>query len=150
MANLTGFDANTVEPAAGFEPLPAAKYLAAITESEMKPTKGGTGKYLELTFQIVEGQYKGRLVWARLNLENPSAVAVKIAKGELSAICRAVGVMTPKDSAELHNLPLQITVGCRKRADTGELTNEVKGYAKKEAAVGQPQQATSATPPWAR
>jgi len=27
--------------------------------------------------------------------------------------------MQPKDSAELHNLPLQITVKCKKRKDTG-------------------------------
>ena len=33
---------------------------------------------------------------------------VKIARGELSAICRAVGVMQPRDSVELHNVPLEI------------------------------------------
>ena len=30
-------------------------YLAAIVASEMKPTKAGTGSYLELTFQVLEG-----------------------------------------------------------------------------------------------
>ena len=34
------------------------------------------------------------------------ATAVKIARAELSAICRAVGVMAPNDSVELHDLPL--------------------------------------------
>ena len=150
MANLQGFDARTVEPSTDFEAIPAGKYLAIIADSEMKQTKSGTGSYLELTFQIVEGEYKGRNLWARLILDNPNAVAVKIAQGELSAICRAVGVMAPNDSCELHNLPLVITVKCKKREDTGEITNEVKGYAKKEATAGQPQQATSNTPPWAR
>ena len=75
---------------------------------------------------------------------------MQIARAELSAICRATGVMQPKDSIELHNLPLLLTVKCKKREDTGDITNEVKGYAKKEAATGQPQQATSQTPPWAR
>jgi len=150
MANLNGFDANTVEPAADFDAIPAGKYLAVVTDSEMKPTKAGTGHYLELTFQVIEGPYKNRLLWARLNLDNPNEMAVKIARGELSAICRAVGVMSPKDSLELHNLPLQITVKCKKREDTGDITNEIKGYAKKEAAQGQPQQAATKTPPWAR
>lgn len=150
MANLNNFDANQVEPAASFEPLPADKYLAVITASEMKPTKNGAGKYLELTFQVIEGQYKGRNVWARLNLENPNAMTVKIARGELSAVCRAVGVMQPSDSVELHNLPLVITVKCKKRADNGEITNEVKGYAKREMAVDRPAQAVTATPPWRR
>jgi hypothetical protein len=150
MADLHGFDARNVEPTADFEPIPAGKYLAMITESEMKPNKSGTGGYLQLTFQILDGPYKNRFVWARLNLNNPNATAVKIAHGELSALCRAVGVLAPNDSIELHNLPLVITVKCKKRADTGEIQNEIKGYAKKEVATGQPQQASSATPPWRR
>ena len=90
MANLTGFDANSVNPATDFEPLPAGKYLAIITDSEMKPTKSGSGNYLELTFQVIDGPFKGRMLWSRLNLDNPNAQAVQIAQGELSAICRAV------------------------------------------------------------
>lgn len=152
MANLNNFDANQVDPAASFEPLPAGKYTAAITDSEMRPTKNGGGSYLQLTFTILEGEYKGRFLWGRLNLNNPNATAVKIAKSELSSVCRAVGVMTPKDSLELHNLPLLITVKLKKRDDTGELTNEIKGYEPKAAATGQPQQApvTNSTPPWKR
>ena len=150
MANLNGFDANNVDPATDFEPIPAGKYLAVITDSEMKPTKNGKGHYLELTFQVIDGAYKNRMLWSRLNLDNPNAQAVQIAQGELSAICRALGVMQPKDSIELHNLPLLITVKCKRREDTGDVTNEVRGYAKKEAAVGAPQQETTSTPPWAR
>ena len=150
MANLNGFDAREVEPQVGFEPIPAGKYLAVITGSEMKQTKAGDGQYLELTFQVLEGEYKGRNLWARLNLDNPNETAVKIARAELSAVCRAVGVMTPKDSHELHDLPLVVSVKLKKRDDTGELTNEIKGYEKKEAASGEPQQATSDVPPWRR
>ena len=154
MANLNGFNATEVEPTTSFEPLPAGKYLAAITESEMKPTKSGSGSYLQLTFTILEGEYKNRILWARLNLNNPNATAVKIARSELSAICHAVGVMQPRDSVDLHNLPLVITVKLKKRDDTGELTNEIKGYARKDAAGanGQQPQAPVAdnTPPWKR
>jgi hypothetical protein len=138
MANLNGFNANEVEPAVGFDPIPAGKYLAVITESGMKPTKSGSGNFLELTFQVLEGEFKGRLLWARLNLDNPNATTVKIARAELSAICRAIGVMVPKDSVELHNLPLVITVAHKKRQDTGEITNVIKGYAKKDAAAPKP------------
>ncbi len=150
MANLHGFNASNVDPAVEFEPIPAGKYLAIITDSEMKPTKNGNGSFLDLTFQVIEGPYKNRLLWARLNLDNPNKQAVEIARAQLSAVCRAVGVMQPKDSLELHNLPLQITVKCKKREDTDEIVNEIRGYAKKEAATGQPQQEASTTPPWAR
>jgi hypothetical protein len=155
MANLNGFNASEVEPAVGFDPIPAGKYLAVITESEMKPTKAGTGQFLQLTFQIIEGPYKGRLAWARLNLDNPSAMAVKIARAELSAICRAVGVMAPKDSIELHNLPLVIKVVCKKREDIGgggEITNEIRGYEAKQQAAS-PAVTTGSVggvPPWKR
>ncbi|MFO7900232.1 MAG: DUF669 domain-containing protein [Planctomycetota bacterium] len=60
MANLNGFNAREVEPEVGFEPIPAGKYLAIITGSEMKDTKAGTGRYLELTFEVIEGKHKGR------------------------------------------------------------------------------------------
>jgi len=151
MADLMGFDANQVDPARTFETIPAGNYVAVITESEMTPTKSGTGQYLKLTFQVVEGACKDRLLWARLNLVNPNAAAVQIARAELSAICRAVGVLAPKDSVELHNLPLVVHVRCKKRADTGEITNEIKGYSKKETpSVPTASANGSSTPPWQR
>ena len=150
MPSLNGFDAREVEPEVGFEPVPAGKYLAVITGSEMKQTKSGAGQYLELTFQVIDGPHKGRNLWARLNLDNPNDTAVRIARGELSAICRAVGVMTPNDSTELHDLPLVISVKLRKRDDNDELANEIKGYEKKPTAAGQPAPAAGSAPPWRR
>lgn len=150
MADLRGFDANKVEPTTAFDPIPAGKYLATITASEMKPNKAGTGQFLELVFTIIEGEFKNRSLWARLNLDNPNELAVKIAQAELSAICRAVGVMAPSDSAELHNLPLVIRVRCKKRKDTDEIVNEISGFEKRDAVTGRPQQAQTNTPPWRR
>ena len=148
MADLQGFDAANVEPA-NFEPIPAGKYVAVIIESEMTTTKAGTGRYLQLVFEVIEGEYKGRHLWARLNLENPNETAIKIVRGELSAICRAVGILTPKDSTELHDLPLVISVKCKKRSDTDEIANEIRGYAKKETALVAAQPDDN-TPPWKR
>ncbi|HBG25948.1 MAG: hypothetical protein A2Y10_19310 [Planctomycetes bacterium GWF2_41_51] len=151
MANLNGFNANNVEPATDFDPIPAAKYLAVITNSEFKPTKNNSGNYLELTFQVIEGQYKNRLLWARLNLEHPNETTAKISRGQLSAVCKSVGVMTPKDSAELHNLPLLINVKLKKRNDTGELTNEIKGFSSRETSPAQNSTpAAKGIAPWKR
>ena len=144
------FDATTVEPQSDFEPIPAGKYEAVITDSEMKPTKSGTGRYLELTFQIIGGEYKNRRLWARLNIDNPSQQAVRIALSELSAICRAVGVLKPRDSVELHDLPLVIRVGLKKRDDTGELANVIKGYSKRETGRLTTTAADSDVPAWQR
>ena len=163
MANLGNFNASEIDPSVSFDPIPAGKYVAAISESAMKATKAGTGHYLELTFEVLSGQYKGRKLWTRLNLDNPNPQAVQIARGELSAICRAVGVMQPKDSCELHNLPLSIKVACKKREDADEIVNEIRGFERKEAAFAGPPpsapgapppppapQALNRTPPWQR
>ena len=153
MADLNGFNAHEVDPKTTFDPIPAGKYIAAITSSEMKATKNGDGSYLQFEFTVLEGQYKDRKVWDRLCLTHHNAETVKIARSNLSAVCRAVGVMQPRDSLELHNIPLLITVKCKKREDTGDIVNEVRGYAKKEAAAGRPQQHQprgDGAPPWKR
>ena len=153
MATLN-FNANEVEPNVPFEPLPAGNYLAEITASEMKATKSGNGSYLELEFTVVDGPHKGQKTWDRLCLDHPNPKTVRIARGSLSAICRAVGTLQPMDSTELHNLPLIVKVKCKTRDDNGEITNEIKGYAKREtAAVVQPAPQTQAGPttaPWER
>jgi hypothetical protein len=154
MANLNGFNANEVDPNVAFEPLPAGDYLAVVVASEMKPTKNGSGEYLQLELEVIDGPHKGRKVWDRLMLKHGNSQTVAIARGTLSALCRAIGVMVPRDSVELHNVPVLVKVACKKRDDTGELTNVVKGYARKGAATGAPRPASPAgpgsTPPWKR
>lgn len=152
MANLGTFNAHEIDPATPFDPIPAGKYLAMIVASEMQATKAGDGSYLKLTFEVIDGEFKNRKLWTQLNLQNPNSQAVQIAKSELSAICRAVGVMQPKDSVELHNLPLVITVKCRKREDTGDIQNEIKGYTKKESGSPAPTSpmVNNSSAPWKR
>ena len=156
---IINFNANEVEPSKAFDPIPAGKYIAVITDSEMKETRAGTGRYLQLEFEITDGEYTGRKLWSRLNIENQNAEAVRMARADLSAICRAVNVLTPNDSADLHNLPLVIKVHCRKDKNTGEITNDIRGYESKANYKPEPKQApaTSTTaqtarvpskPPW--
>ena len=125
--NLSGFNAEEVEPNKGFSALPAGDYQVIITESKMKPTKNGNGQYLEMKMQVLNGEHQNRILFDRLNLVNKSDVAVQIAKGTLSSICRSVNVLTPNDSSELHNKPLTASVKISKDQD-GNPRNEVKGY----------------------
>ena len=125
------FDATGIEPAGTFEPLPPGDYEVVITESTWRPTKAGTGSFLELKCQVVGGDYDKRNLWARLNLKNPNATAVEIAKRELSAICHAVGVLRPKSKEELHGIPLIAKVVVRENQN-GEPSNEIKGWKPKD------------------
>lgn len=153
MANLGTFDANAVNPDE-FAPLPAGDYVAAITKSELKKTKKGDGEYLNLSYQVLDGPCKGRLLWEMLNLKNAEPKAVAIAQAKLSAICRAVGVMVPKDSAALHDIPLTIKVRLRPNKETGDLQNEIKGHEKRGAQATPPAGNTggghSQAAPWKR
>lgn len=129
MADLSGFNAENVEPQQGsFEPIPAGWYTCMITDSEFKSTKNGNGEYLQLRLDVIDGEYEKRVLFDRLNLNNPNQTAVEIAQRQLSAICRAVGVMTPQDSADLHDKPLRVKVGVRPAGNGYEASNEVKAY----------------------
>lgn len=123
------FNANEHEPVS-FDVMPVGDYEVVITSSEMKPTSTG-GQMLVLEFQVVNGDYQNRKLWDRLNLINNSANSAKtmqIAKGTLSSICRAVGVLEPKDSAELHNKLLLAKVAVRPAHDGYDESNVIKSY----------------------
>jgi len=130
MFSAGGFDANTVEPAQDFAAIPSGEYPAIINDSAIKPTKNKTGEYAELTHQIIDGPYKGRLVWARLNLVNSNAQAQEIARRQFSSICHAAGKLQVQDTAELHNIPLVIRVEFVPAGADGNSkdTNEVKAW----------------------
>lgn len=150
MANLSGFNATEHETTNDFELLPENRYIAVITASQFKDNKAQNNKYLELQFQIIEGEFKNRVVWGRLSLNHQKEQTAKIARGQLAAICKAVGVLTPQDSAELHNLPLQISVKVKRRTDNGELTNEIKGFAPKPSAAAASAPGKPGIAPWKR
>ena len=126
MPSLNGFDANQWEPQS-FDLLPDGTYEAVITASENKDTKTG-GEMLVLELQIINGKYHGRKLWDRLNLKNNNKDTEKRAKGMLSSICRAVGIMTPMDSSELHNIPMYIGVGSQPAHDEYAASNKIKSY----------------------
>ncbi|QDP46552.1 MAG: hypothetical protein Unbinned4098contig1000_12 [Prokaryotic dsDNA virus sp.] len=126
-----------------YELMPDGDYVVIINESDMKPTKKGTGKYLQLTIEIIEGDYTGRRVWSRLNLINPSATAVDIAERDLADIQRAVGKNSVSDSTELHDIPFVVTLKTRPASNGYEASNEVASYKPLRSADG-----SKAETPW--
>lgn len=129
MANISGFDATKQGEMLSFDAMPAHKPLAMMSESAMKPTKAGDGSsFLECKFVILDGTFKGRNVWTRLNLVNKNKQAEDIAQRELGAICKAVGIMKPNDSADLHNRPMIIDLDVEPGKDGGKPQNRIKGY----------------------
>lgn len=136
-----GFDASTVEPSMGFEPVPEGEYLCSIVESCDKDTKSGSGKYLQIKWQVLEGPYQGRTIYSRLNLSNNNQIAVEIARKELSAICHAAGIINVKDSAELHNIPCLLYIKLEKNQNSELKNNKITKYSPRSGAR------VNATPP---
>jgi len=137
--NLSGFDANTVDPSRGYDPLPAGWYEACIVDSDLKRTKAGNGMYFAVEFQVVSGPFLNRKIWTNINYENPNPIAKQIGRAQLSAICRAVGVLTPNDFNQLHNKTMRVKVVVKKSDEYGD-GNEIKAYEQRDA--GPAQQAT--------
>ena len=127
MANLN-FNAQTVEPQAAFDPLPAGWYQMQIVESELKPTSNGEGQYLQLKLQVVAGEHASRVVFERLNIVNRNPTAQEIAYRTLSSICHATGVIQVEDSQQLHGIPMEVKVSVRPAKDGYDASNDVKGY----------------------
>ncbi len=152
MAKLPKIFSTEDQPELGsFEAIPRGKYVAQIIDSEMKETNAGDGQYLELQYQILEGEYRGRSVWSRLNLDNPSPMAVEIAYKHLTSLCKAIGVKDlGDDSAPLHGKPLIIRVSVTPATAQYEANNDVKGYEPYTGATPEPIEQAEAPPPSAK
>ena len=129
------FDASTVAPQAVTGPIPAGTYLAHCTESDVGPLKSGNGTGLKMTFEILDGQYKGRRVWENLNIQHTNEDTQRIAQSQLSALCHAVNVIKLEDTAALHFKPVKVKVVVREAQGQYQASNNIKGY---ESAGGTP------------
>ena len=129
-----------------YELLPAGWYTAQVTESEIVPLKSGNGKALKLTIEVLQDGYRGRKVWARLNVRHTNQQAESIAQQQLRELCESIGLARFRDTSELHNKPMQIKVKVRKD-ETGQYEdqNEVSGF--KPAAGGAAPMAAAAPRP---
>jgi len=147
MGFLDGFNANDYEESQDFTPIQEGEYIAVIVESEQKENSKGTGEFLKLKFEIAAGEYKGRTLFANLNIKHRNETAQSIARRELADICRAFNVLQPKDSVDLHGLPLSIKVVCRQN-DKGEMSNDIKKFASKDAARPAAKEKSNKDRPW--
>jgi hypothetical protein len=146
MAQIGAFNPQSVEPQRPLEPLPTGWYNVQIVESEVKPTKNNDGHYLEVVIEVIDGEYRGRKAWDRLNLDNQSAQAKEIAYRTLSSICHSTNTLHQiTDSAELHGKPLMARIVKRPATADYDESNDVKGY--KPITSGPTQQPTA---PWAQ
>lgn len=129
MAQLGGSYNPDANPSSGsFDPLPANDYNLEVVESDYTANAKGNGMLLKTTMQVIGGEYADRKIFHNFNLEHENEKAQDIAQREFAALRRAVGVLNPQDSEELHFKAFKAKIGIEKRKDTGELQNRIKQF----------------------
>jgi hypothetical protein len=106
--------------------------------------KSGNGEGLKLTFEVIDGQHKGRKVYENLNIRHTSEDTQRIAQSQLSALCHAVNVIKLMDTAALHFKPVRINVTVREAVGQYKASNNIKGYEAVGGGISAP--ATAPTP----
>ena len=76
----------------GATTLPTGFYRGIITRADMKDTKDGAGKYLEIEYDITDpSEFSNRKFWDKFNVVNSNPTAVRIAKEQLGDLLKALG-----------------------------------------------------------
>ncbi|MBR9690405.1 DUF669 domain-containing protein, partial [Candidatus Woesearchaeota archaeon] len=113
-----------------FSVIPVGKYNVQITKSELVDTAKKNGQQLKLQFKVIDGKFKGRMVFAGLNIDNPNPKAVDIAIRELTSIVKACGKVDIQDSSEIHGIPLTVSVKITPASGNYPEKNEITKYEK--------------------
>jgi hypothetical protein len=131
---MTSFDFNVADYGSddnrSYDVLPDGKYDVIVLEAKEKTTKKGD-RAIEMTFQVIDGQYKERLLWETLNLWNSSDQARTIARDRLSSICKACNAPSATSTDVLLGRRMQVSVGTRRNEFRGKDENHIKSFTAK-------------------
>jgi len=125
------FNANQYEPnqGMGIHP-PANKIPFQITGTEIKETKSSTPDNIQAML-IIEFSSPAGMVVNRYNIKNDNPKTVEIAYGQLSALCRAVGIYQidgSNECAALRGAKGLMDVGYQKGEEPDPAFPDRKGY----------------------
>jgi hypothetical protein len=139
MANLSdlGLDPNVKENTGEFILLPAGKYPMIIINDLLKDNSKKTGKVLEVTLQVSEGEFEGEELRDWWNLINPSADCQRIGQGTFKRVCNCVDVPFEKaaeDTRRIWGIPLTVKVKQVESEYNEEkrMQNKITSYSKAE------------------
>ena len=139
-----------------FSPIPAGEYTVEIKSAEIKQTKAGNGSYIDARMDVTEGKHAKRVLFANINIKNPSEVAEKIGRAQLGEIMRANNIAALQATDQLIGCTMIVRVVISEYK--GEAKNEVKGYKAAGTRAAMPKASAPASnepavvgkaPPWA-
>lgn len=107
-----------------FDNLPTGWYVAHVIESDIEDKEKGAR--LNLTWEILDGQFAKRRVWQREWAKHDNPDAQEIGQRMIRTLGKAMGMSVVDDDAKLRFKPVEIRVGLSKKQDGYEQRNEIK------------------------
>ena len=128
-----GFDVSDVTPDTGatggsYAPIPDGEYVLKALDAEEKATSAGTGSYIKVKFEVVKGEYTGRLIWQNFNINNPSEKAQRIGRQQMVAWATACGKPDADDTDKLLEKPFSAAVSIEKGTGGYSDSNRIKAF----------------------
>lgn len=103
-------ESNAVENTGNFEPIPAGWYQAQIKSAEVKQTKDGTGKYLNVRYDVLGPTNVGRVIFGMITLENLNQKTVEIGYGQMTELRVSLGMREISKTEDIEGRTLEIKV----------------------------------------
>ena len=128
-----GFNVSEVTPDTGaagvsYEPIPEGEYILKALEAEEKETNRGDGSYIKTKFEVVKGEYAGRLLWQNFNINNPNEKAQNIGRQQLVAWATACGKPDADDTDKLLEKPFKASVVIEPGKNGYKDSNKIKAF----------------------
>lgn len=92
-----------------FTPIPEGVYTVRIEEVTEKTTRNG-GVMIALKERITEGQFRNRVLFQNINVQNSSEIATRIGRETMFKVFIATGVPTSADTIKLTGKSMQVKV----------------------------------------
>ena len=129
MGDLQFLNINPDEEVQGadFSPIPEGEYNLLVEDAESKRTKDGEGQYISLKLQVLDGKYKGRLIFHNVTIQNRNDKAVEIGRKALIILSRCKGKPLT-DSAQLLGVTVRAKVRIRPAQNGYDAQNDVAYY----------------------
>ena len=75
-----------------YEPLDDDNYTVSLNRVGEKSTKAGNGTLIDVSFQVTDGEFKNRLIWASFLISHPNPKAAGIGLQRLDKMLKSIGV----------------------------------------------------------
>lgn len=137
---VKNFNTSDPVPKSNFEPLPAGRYTAILWSDRKTISKNNSKNVvLNMTFKIIDGEYKGRTLFHKNNFLNVSPIASAMGQRELAEFAKSVDFkgsfvfdtaiekLNEPSLSEIYNKPLEIDVILDDNETYG-IQNKITGF----------------------